>query len=130
MSSNQIQRIGVVGCGLMGSGIAEVCARAGLDVIVREVNAGAAEAGQQRITASLDQVNNAQMLAGTRMAKITRQQEALTSAQTQAKTMLSIVEDTDLEKVVTELKKKMLNLEANQTSFVKIADLSLFNYMS
>ena len=24
-----IQRIGVVGCGLMGSGIAEVCARAG-----------------------------------------------------------------------------------------------------
>jgi 3-hydroxybutyryl-CoA dehydrogenase len=38
----------------MGSGIAEVCARAGLDVIVREVNAAAAEAGQQRITASLD----------------------------------------------------------------------------
>ena len=29
----------------MGSGIAEVCARAGLDVVVREVDAGAAEAG-------------------------------------------------------------------------------------
>ena len=29
-----IERVGVVGCGLMGSGIAEVCARAGLDVIV------------------------------------------------------------------------------------------------
>lgn len=54
MTSTDIQRIGVVGCGLMGSGIAEVCARAGLDVIVREVNAAAAEAGQQRITASLD----------------------------------------------------------------------------
>lgn len=81
------------------------------------------------ITASLDQVNNAQMLAGTRMAKITRQQEALTSAQTQAKTMLSVVEDTDIEKVVTELKQKMLSLEASQASFVKIADLSLFNYM-
>jgi 3-hydroxybutyryl-CoA dehydrogenase len=27
-------RVGVVGCGLMGSGIAEVCARAGLDVLV------------------------------------------------------------------------------------------------
>ena len=40
-----LQRVGVVGCGLMGSGIAEVCARAGLDVIVREVDAGAAEAG-------------------------------------------------------------------------------------
>ena len=39
-----ITRVGVVGGGLMGSGIAEVCGRAGLDVIVREVDAGAAEA--------------------------------------------------------------------------------------
>ena len=44
-----VERVGVVGCGLMGSGIAEVCARAGLDVIVREVDAGAAEAGQKRL---------------------------------------------------------------------------------
>ncbi|MBU6316994.1 MAG: 3-hydroxybutyryl-CoA dehydrogenase [Acidobacteria bacterium] len=66
MSSNQIQRIGVVGCGLMGSGIAEVCARAGLDVIVREVNAGAAEAGQQRVTASLDR--------GARSGKLTEEE--------------------------------------------------------
>ena len=35
-----IERVGVVGCGLMGSGIAEVCARAGLDTVVREVDAG------------------------------------------------------------------------------------------
>lgn len=63
MTTPQIERIGVVGCGLMGSGIAEVCARAGLDVIVREVNAGAAEAGQQRITASLDR--------GARSGKLT-----------------------------------------------------------
>jgi 3-hydroxybutyryl-CoA dehydrogenase len=38
----------------MGSGIAEVCARAGLNVVVREINAAAAEAGQQRLTKSLD----------------------------------------------------------------------------
>ena len=38
----------------MGSGIAEVCARAGLDVVVREVDAGAAEAGLDRLTTSLD----------------------------------------------------------------------------
>ena len=49
-----IERVGVVGCGLMGSGIAEVCARAGLDVVVREVDAGAAEAGLARLTTSLD----------------------------------------------------------------------------
>ena len=49
-----VERVGVVGCGLMGSGIAEVCARAGLDVIVREVDAGAVEAGQRRVLTSLD----------------------------------------------------------------------------
>ena len=33
-----IERVGVVGCGLMGSGIAQVCAEAGFDVVVREVS--------------------------------------------------------------------------------------------
>jgi 3-hydroxybutyryl-CoA dehydrogenase len=49
-----IERVGVVGCGLMGSGIAEVCARAGLDVLVREVDEAAAEAGRGRLVKSLD----------------------------------------------------------------------------
>jgi 3-hydroxybutyryl-CoA dehydrogenase len=49
-----IERVGVVGCGLMGSGIAEVCARAELDVVVREVEPAAAEAGMKRIIGSLD----------------------------------------------------------------------------
>jgi 3-hydroxybutyryl-CoA dehydrogenase len=49
-----IERVGVVGSGLMGSGIAEVCARAGLDVVVREVDAAAAESGLTRLTTSLD----------------------------------------------------------------------------
>jgi 3-hydroxybutyryl-CoA dehydrogenase len=48
-----IERVGVVGCGLMGAGIAEVAARAGLDVIVREVDAAACEAGERRIANSL-----------------------------------------------------------------------------
>lgn len=54
MTQAAITRVGVVGCGLMGSGIAEVCARAGLDVMVREANAAAMEAGQKRLTGSLD----------------------------------------------------------------------------
>lgn len=48
-----MDRIGVVGAGLMGSGIAEVCARAGLEVLIAEVNAAALEAGQARIEKSL-----------------------------------------------------------------------------
>lgn len=51
---SEIRRIGVVGAGLMGSGIAEVCARAGLDVLVNEVSAAAVDAGRRRIAASLD----------------------------------------------------------------------------
>lgn len=54
VAANVIERVGVVGCGLMGSGIAEVCARAGLDVMIREVNADAAEAGRARVVKSLD----------------------------------------------------------------------------
>ena len=52
--ASSIQRIGVVGCGLMGSGIAEVCARAGLSVMVYEVDASAAERGRSRLITSLD----------------------------------------------------------------------------
>jgi 3-hydroxybutyryl-CoA dehydrogenase len=48
-----IERVGVVGCGLMGSGIAEVCARAGLDVVVNEVNQDALDAGRARVEKSL-----------------------------------------------------------------------------
>src|SRR4029450_13962578 len=46
-------RVGVVGCGLMGSGIAEVAARAGRDVAVVESDAVAAERGLARIERSL-----------------------------------------------------------------------------
>ncbi|MBL7500118.1 3-hydroxybutyryl-CoA dehydrogenase [Frankia sp. CNm7] len=49
-----VARLGVIGCGLMGSGIVEVAARAGVDVLVREIDAGAVEAGRARITGSLD----------------------------------------------------------------------------
>ena len=48
-----VQKVGVAGCGLMGSGIAEVAARAGKDVVVREVSKEAVEAGRGRIEASL-----------------------------------------------------------------------------
>lgn len=34
----EIRKVGVLGCGLMGSGIAQVCATAGYDTLVREVN--------------------------------------------------------------------------------------------
>jgi 3-hydroxybutyryl-CoA dehydrogenase len=46
-------RVGIIGCGQMGAGITEVCARAGCDVVVYEIDAMTAEAGQQRVEKSL-----------------------------------------------------------------------------
>jgi 3-hydroxybutyryl-CoA dehydrogenase len=49
----ELERAGVVGCGLMGAGIAEVAARAGHDVVVLEVDEAAAAAGRARVESSL-----------------------------------------------------------------------------
>lgn len=49
----QIKKVGVLGCGLMGSGIAQVSAQAGYDVMVLEADAKALEHGFAGIDASL-----------------------------------------------------------------------------
>ena len=49
----QIKTVGVLGCGLMGGGIAQVAAQSGYKTIVREVEAGLLEKGLGRIRAFL-----------------------------------------------------------------------------
>ncbi len=49
----EIKRVGVVGCGLMGRGIAEVCARANYDVAISEINQELLSRGLATIDASL-----------------------------------------------------------------------------
>ena len=49
----EIQRIGIIGVGLMGAGIAEVCARTGYDTLVREINDELLAKGLERIEASM-----------------------------------------------------------------------------
>ncbi|WP_406457474.1 3-hydroxybutyryl-CoA dehydrogenase [Streptomyces sp. NBC_00876] len=66
----EFSRVGVVGCGLMGSGIAQVCARAGLDVLVAERDAQALTAGRSRLTGSLDR--------GVRAGKLTEEEREST----------------------------------------------------
>ena len=69
----EIRKVAVLGCGLMGSGIAEVSAKAGLDTIVREVNDDLVKAGRARIQKSLDKaVEKAKLSAEDRDAAMGR----------------------------------------------------------
>ncbi|MFF0738779.1 3-hydroxybutyryl-CoA dehydrogenase [Streptomyces sp. NPDC004111] len=52
--STPITRVGIVGGGQMGAGIAEVCARAGLATAVCESDARAARTARERVTVSLE----------------------------------------------------------------------------
>lgn len=49
-----MERVGVIGGGLMGAGIAEVCGRAGIATVVVEVTQEAAKEAEQRVRGSLD----------------------------------------------------------------------------
>jgi 3-hydroxybutyryl-CoA dehydrogenase len=54
VNAQDVRQVGVVGSGLMGSGIVEVCARAGLRVTFAEGSADLIEAGRARIARSLE----------------------------------------------------------------------------
>ncbi|MPZ68731.1 MAG: 3-hydroxyacyl-CoA dehydrogenase family protein [Actinobacteria bacterium] len=52
--SIEIKKIGVVGCGTMGSGICEVCARGGFEVVFMEADEQQLRHGHERITRSVE----------------------------------------------------------------------------
>lgn len=76
-----MKRVGIIGGGLMGSGIAEVCARAGHGVVVHEIDMEAAEAALARIHRSLDK--------GVERGKLTAEEAEAT------KTRIAISTDLD-----------------------------------
>lgn len=53
-NSDTIERVGVAGSGIMGTGIAELCAKSGLDVVVAVFSDASLDAGPRRLAASLD----------------------------------------------------------------------------
>ncbi len=69
----EIKKVAVVGCGLMGSGIAEVCARSGYETFVREVNDELLDKGMGRIRKSMDRaVDKGKLEAADRDAALDR----------------------------------------------------------
>jgi 3-hydroxybutyryl-CoA dehydrogenase len=74
MTADQLARtappVGVVGCGLMGSGIAEVLARAGRDVLVHEVDSAGVDRGRSRLQASVDRAVRSGKLSDAEAADV------------------------------------------------------------
>jgi 3-hydroxybutyryl-CoA dehydrogenase len=69
----EIKKVGVLGCGLMGSGIAQVCARAGYQTVVREVSDELVKKGLGGISRQLDKaVEKGKLEEGERDATISR----------------------------------------------------------
>jgi 3-hydroxybutyryl-CoA dehydrogenase len=88
MDARDVRHVGVVGCGLMGSGIAEVCARAGVAVTVVESTEALAEAGRERIARSLG--------AALARGKLSAEDEAAARGRIQMATDLGALADTEL----------------------------------
>src|SRR6266567_4477192 len=96
-----IKRVGVVGFGLMGSGIAQVCAQAGYDAVIREVGQPLLEKGFARVDASLARVVKA--------GKLTDEDAKAARGRMRGTTALEDLKDCDLviEAVVEELEPKL-----------------------
>jgi 3-hydroxybutyryl-CoA dehydrogenase len=96
----EIRTVAVVGCGLMGSGIAQVAAGAGYKTIVREVNEGALQAGLGRIRKFLAD--------GVSKGKVTEAAQAATLANLTGTTSVEDFKDCDIviEAIVENLDEK------------------------
>jgi len=65
-----IDKVGVIGGGLMGSGITEVAARAGLDVVLVEINAEAVKAASERVEGSLRKAESRGKIDAVEVTKV------------------------------------------------------------
>lgn len=127
-----IERVGVVGCGLMGSGIAQVVAQAGCQVTVLEVSQQLIEKGMQSIEKSLQRMVD----KGT-LSAADREQ---TRARLRGTTKLEDLRDCDLiiEAIIEQLpaKKELwtaldkicpkTTIFASNTSSLSITEMAMF----
>jgi 3-hydroxybutyryl-CoA dehydrogenase len=96
----QIKSVGVLGCGLMGSGIAQVCAAAGYKTTVREVSQILLEKGLGRVRKFLDE--------GVAKGKVTADARDTTLGNLSGTTTFAELKDCDLiiEAIVENLREK------------------------
>lgn len=96
----EIKKVGVVGCGLMGGGIAEVCTKAGYPVVVLEVNQQILDKGLSNIKTSLER--------GVKREKITEEDKDAALARLKGTVNMEDFKDCDLviEAVIENLEEK------------------------
>lgn len=98
-----MERVGVIGGGLMGSGIAEVCAKAGSDVVVHEIDAETAEAALGRIRGSLAKAVERGKLTEDESSSVLSRISVSTDLDEQADRQLVIEAATENEKIKTQI---------------------------
>jgi 3-hydroxybutyryl-CoA dehydrogenase len=102
-----IQSVGVLGCGLMGAGIAQVCAQSGYRTVVREVNQAVLDKGLGRVRRFLEE--------GVQKGKVTPETRDSTLANLSGTTAVDALAGCDLviEAIVE-------NLEAKRQAYAAV----------
>ena len=87
----------------------------------------------QRGVGEMDNLLNGVSLSranvGTDLNVVDQQSQAIDETKLTLKTTLSNIEDLDMAEAITKMNKQMLSLEASQSSFAKITQLNLFNFI-
>ncbi len=77
----------------------------------------------------LNGISLSQANVGTDLNVVEQQNQVLEDTKLTLKTTLSNIEDLDMAEAITKMNKQMLSLEASQSSFAKISQLNLFNFL-
>ena len=126
----EIKKVGVVGCGMMGSGIAQVCAQSGCQVVVSEIN-------DELLNKGLASINSF-LTRGIERGKVSQQEKDSTLAHIKGTTDTKNFSDCDLiiEAIIEEmdLKKKVFaeldkicpkhTILASNTSCLSVIDMA------
>ena len=103
----KIKNIGVVGAGLMGSGIAQVAAQSGFEVGLMDVDTGRIEKGMQTIRDSLDRLVKKEKLTETQAGEVLKKIKTTTSLTFLSKSDMVIEAATENPEIKLDLFRKL-----------------------
>jgi 3-hydroxybutyryl-CoA dehydrogenase len=126
----EIKKVGVVGCGLMGSGIAQVCALSGYQVVVSEINDELLKKGMASINSRLAKdVEKGKLSAKDKDSALSRIKSTTSTRDFSGCDIVieAVIENIDLKKkIFTELDKVCLpdTILATNTSVLSVIDIA------